>query len=60
MPPDLINSSVESFLSGQEQDNTPLKNAAGDIETSYDVDNSVLAGIPEGCDRLWSPPPTRV
>ena len=46
--PDLINGSLVGILSELEQDKTFLKLAAGDIEASDDVDNSVLAGIPEG------------
>ena len=46
--PDLINGSLAGILSELEQDKTFLKLAAGDIEASDDVDNSVLAGIPEG------------
>ena len=49
--PDLINGSLVGILSELEQDKTFLKLAAGDIEASDDVDNSVLAGIPEGCGR---------
>ena len=45
--PDLINGSLVGILSELEQDKTFLKLAAGDIEASDDVDNSVLAGIPE-------------
>lgn len=44
--PDLINGSLVGILSELEQDKTFLKLAAGDIEASDDVDNSVLAGIP--------------
>ena len=46
--PDLINGSLVGILSELEQDKTFLRLAAGDIEASDDVDNSVLAGIPEG------------
>ena len=46
--PDLINGSLVGILSGLEQDKTFLRLATGDIEVSDDVDNSVLAGIPEG------------
>ena len=46
--PDLINGSLVGILSGLEQDKTFLRLATGDIEISDDVDNSVLAGVPEG------------
>ena len=39
--PDLINGSLVGILSELEQDKTFLKLAAGDIEASDDVDNSV-------------------
>ena len=43
--PDLINGSLAGILSELEQDKTFLKLAAGDIEASDDVDNSVLSLI---------------
>ena len=46
--PDLINGSLAGILSELERDKTFLSLAAGDIEASDDVDNSILAGVPEG------------
>ena len=46
--PDLINGSLVGVLSKLEQDKVFHQLAVGDIEVSDDVDNSILAGVPEG------------